>query len=167
MCNGDADRKKLDAALRQLDYGTWLIKDQAVQCVGFAILLAGLPNNPGFRNVGGAVSSTGNPAVNVSELVPQNVKNGSLYSCTSNNGYYVTRVDTIEDVKTGDLPVRCYMEPGHIMGVVAKKTVNGEDWLLIADANAASDGKMRLRQISASTIDDVFGPYPFKKIVLR
>jgi hypothetical protein len=167
LCDGDADRKKLDSALRQLDYGTYLVKDQPVQCMGFAILLAGLPNNPGFRSVGGAVNLTGNPAVNVSELVPQNIKDGSMYSCSSNNGYYITRVDTIDDVKTGDLPVRCFMQPGHIMGVVAKKTVDGEDCLLIADANAASDGKVRIRQINASTIDDVFGPYPFKKIVLR
>jgi hypothetical protein len=166
-CKTIQDENNLAAGLRQLDWATNLVDGQPVQCLGFVELLSCLPNNPGFRSVGGAVNDQGKPASCAAELVPYAVKSGEYTAISTDNGYVACQINSIEEIKPGDEAVRWGNAPGHIMGILANKVINGETWLLIADANAANDGKMRIRQANASMIPDIFGPYPFKTIVLR
>ena len=154
-------RDDFESSLRELDYSSNKWPSQPVQCVGGAILLAGLhdaechlPQISGFD------------IRRAAQLVPDEVKSGKIDSMANGN-VYVKAITTRQEVETGDLFVLPYTYVGHVGCVVGKKVINGETVLLYAAFNQTGDGRMNIFEVDGNNFDAVMGPAPLRKIVMR
>jgi len=152
---------KVDAALRHLNQNTYLVKDEAIQCIGWVILLSALEFSESPKSV------SGQPICQAQELVPKEIRN-QQGTIVSSAGLLFRVVEKLAEVKTGDLFVTYENStPGHIGAVVGKKEVKGKTVLLIADANKKSDGRVRIYEVDETNFDAIFGSYPYKKVVIK
>lgn len=150
-----------ESALNHLDQNTHQVTGQPVQCIGLAILLAGLNDKDcKFKNIGGEQISR------AAQLVPDSIKNGSMKAVSRGN-YSVKTLESITDYQPGDLFLLYNTPVGHIGGVVGKKVVNGETVLLFAAANQTSEGDMKLFEVDGNNFDVVTGPPSYKRVVIR
>ena len=155
------DRDDFESSLRQLDYYTNMWPLQPVQCVGGAILLAGLHDSEcNIPQISGFDISR------ASQLIPDEIKSGKL-DAMANGGVYVKAVTKREDVEPGNLFVLPYTYVGHVGCVVDKKIVNGETILLYAAFNQKGDGRMDIFEVDGNNFDAVMGPAPLRKYVLK
>jgi hypothetical protein len=149
---------KLNAALSHLNYysNTW--HGQKVQCVGLVILLSVM--DPRVFNIGGI------DFTNVTDIVPKEIKNGSWISLHPGN-YEVRRVNSIDEVRVGDVGARYEDRVGHVFVIVGKKTYEGQTVLLAASANQTGDGVISIFEVDNSNFDVVFGMPAYYKVVIR
>ncbi len=149
---------KLDVALSGLNYysNTW--PGQKVQCVGLIVLLSVM--DPRIYNIGGI------DFVNAADLIPKEIKNGSMIWMHPGN-YEVRRVTSIDEVQIGDVGDRYSDGVGHIFAVVGKKTYEGQTVLLVVSANQTGEGVMSIFEVDNSNFDVVFGMPAYYKVVIR
>ncbi len=150
--------KKFEGALRHLDNISNYVPGQKVQCVGLVALVAGMDSR--FFEI------SGQPISVVRELVPMDIKlpfRSDLWV----DGYHLVAVKKIEQVNVGDLPMIYSTNTGHVSAVVGKKVVDGKTVLLLISANDDKDGKINIFEVDSGNFDEVFGEFPYKKIVLR
>lgn len=160
----------LDQALQFLDTYTFAYKltdgkPEAIQCVGWALLLSrlGSENCPKYI---GDISFKG-PAV----LIPDQIKslNNRAILTTNQYGQSIYGGDVnIEDVHVGDLFLLYDSDAGHVGAVVGKKRIGDKTLLLITEGNRGHDGKIITRQISnQSELEAIMGPWPNKIALIR
>jgi hypothetical protein len=160
---------QLDSSLRMVDWDTYVYgneKDgyQAIQCIGFMILLANLGKTGCPKNIGGQ------SIVGVADLVVPEIRNAKTDADFTLSGemiYYAGKKMTMDKVNDGDLFVRYDTGAGHIGAVIGKKVVNSEIILLIADANRKNDGEVRIFEVRQNNFDAIFSRYPYKKVLIR
>lgn len=156
-------RTQIEPALRHLDQNSFLVKagsrskDQAIQCIGWTILLSSLGYESSPKNIGGANITV------ASQLVPNEIKNGT-YNYLSRHGYNFAVVDSLDQLNPGDQYI-LYDGAGHIGAVVDKKQIDGQTILLVADANRQNDGRVHIFEVAEGNFDAVFGPA--RKVVIR
>jgi len=155
------DRDDFESSLRQLDYYSNIWPSQPVQCVGGAILLAGL-HNPECP----LPQISGFDIRRAAQLIPDEVKSGKL-DAMANGGVYVKLVTKREEVEPGNLFVLPHTYIGHVGCVVDKKIVNGETILLYAAFNQTGDGRMTIFEVDGNNFDAIMGPAPLRKFVLK
>lgn len=150
--------KKLEQALAHLNAYSNTFPGQKIQCYALGILIWGMDER--YANIGGL------QVTYAADLVPESIRNGQKISVAT-NGMVVRTVQSLSEVKVGDLGVRYDTATGHVFAVVGKKTVNGETVLLIAAANQVSDGRISLFEVDNGNFDVIFGSGSNKKVVLR
>jgi hypothetical protein len=69
-------------------------------------------------------------------------------------------------MNAGDLFINYNFKPGHVGLFIATKRIKAESSVLCIDANASSDGKVRIFKVDSSNFDVKFGPYPYKKVFI-
>ena len=184
---GISDKESIETSLAMVSYTR--IKGQPLQCVGFAILLAGLKYEElNFQNVGGAFSfgMGTTSAKSATELTPYYLL-GVREPKSGATGYGGIALGSpsmkIEDYKAGDLFVRTDIggsrngvfpngeevtfSTGHIGAIIGKKIVDGEVVLLVADSNRKNDGKIRIFEVTEANFYKIFGDPGVTKIIIR
>lgn len=150
--------KQLNAALSHLNGFSNAWSGQKIQCVGLVVLLSAM--NPNVVNIGGV------DFVNAKDLVPSSIRGGSKLA-VDQGGYLAVPIDTIDEVRVGDVGVRYYTGIGHVFVVVDKKSFGGQTILLVAAANQTGEGRVYIFEVDDSNFDTVFGEPSFYKVVLR
>jgi len=150
--------KQLDSALSHLNGFSNAWSGQKIQCVGLVVLLSAMNSN--VVNIGGI------DFVNAKDLVPQSIRGGSKLA-VDQGGYLAIPIDTIDEVRVGDVGVRYYTGIGHVFVVVGKKSFGGQTVLLVAAANQTGEGRVYIFEVDKSNFDTIFGEPSFYKVVLR
>ncbi len=149
---------KFDGALRHLNNLSNRVPGQKIQCVGFVSLIAGMDER--FYEI------SGQPIEIAKDLIPSEIKSG-LWADISVRGYRTLVIKKIEQVNIGDLFVTYSTRTGHVFAVVSKKMIDGKTVLLVISANYFKDGRIHLFEVDETNFDEVFGAYPYRKIVIR
>lgn len=143
-----------DEALISLDDNTYLRPDRPLECVTATILFSGLnlPISP--RDISGC--KTGSASGLLSDEAREALKVWDLYS-DKKSGLLFARVRGISDVEVGDAFIRYGGSNNHIGTVIGKKWVNGEVYLLKAEANLSGDGRVSVSEVNKYNFADTFG----------
>src|SRR3990167_6027657 len=158
-------QEKIEGSLRHLNYHTYVREEEAVQCIGWVILLADL----GFT--GSPKSIDSNPAATARELIPEELFKDKYKTEIWEGSYHFISPKSLDEIETGDLFVTYSLKSpngaGHVGAIVAKKMINGETVLLLSDANRKHDGKVRIFRVDKSNELAIFGEPPHKWVVIR
>jgi len=145
----------LERGLRFANYNTFRAEGEAIQCVGWVVLLAHLGYEESPKNVGGFPG-------NAADIIPISIRNGSRERL-SENGIYYFHSQSIDDVEAGDLFISYETRVGHVGAVVGKKEYDNETVLLIAEANRRRQGEVNIFEVDKSNYEVILGA---KRIVI-
>ena len=156
---GNANQK-MESAINQLDYVH--IKDQPVQCVGWAILIAGLPYPNMPVSIGGA--DIRGPA----ELIPNSILTypDRQTAPTQIGGLLIAERDMeISEINGSDLFLMrgAPGSLGHVGVILSRKNAGGKDYLLVTESNRHSDGRIQIFTVDEYNFNAKLGMPPEKK----
>ena len=150
----------METALRHLNWNTYTIENQAIQCIGWVILLSAINEPESPKDI------SGQPVSSARQLIPKEIISKHYNSVVSGSLVYKT-VDNISEINVGDQFITYSTNVGHIGAIVGKKTVAGKTILLASDANRKNDGKIRLFEVDETNFDAIFGEAPYKKVFIK
>lgn len=163
-------KEKIDSALGYLDmhtykYFTHKNEYEAVQCVGWVILLASL----GYEN--SPVDIQSHSAVYARDLIPEYVSTQWWLKEMNVGKYTYIAPENLSEINIGDLFVTHSLPfdstAGHVVVIVGKKKSGGETILLVSDSNRKCDGAPRLFKVDRANAHAIFGKPPTRWIVIR
>jgi len=154
------NKDTIEPGLRHLNWNTYLIDREAIQCIGWVVLLAFINEPQSPKNISGQLVS------NAHELVPKEIVQRTK-KLVSSGGLLFRTLEDISEVDIGDLFVRYDTQAGHVGLVVGKKLISGKTVLLVSDANRKRDGIVRLFEVDENNFNAVFGEYPYQKILVK
>lgn len=163
-------RVKLERVLNYLDnhtyrYGVSKYQLEAVQCVGWAILLAYLEYDSS------PVSILSHPAVCARDLIPEELRTQVWRKKMTIGRYKYMAPEKLSEINVGDLFVP-YDLPfkstaGHVGVIIGKKEIGEETTLLVSDSNRKSEGKPRLFKVNRANAHAIFGRPPKRWLIIR
>ena len=156
--------QKMESAINQLNYVH--VKDQPVQCVGWVILIAGLPYPNMPVSIGGA--DIRGPA----ELIPNSILTypDRQTASTQIGGLLIAERDMeISEINGSDLFLMrdAPGSPGHVGVILSRKNIGGKYYLLVSESNRHSDGRIQIFTVDEYNFNAKLGMPPEKKILLR
>lgn len=152
--NPGSKKITFDKALISLDDNTYQVPDRPLECVPAVILFSGLnlPISP--KDVSGCKTSTASGIL--SDEAREALKIFNVYA-DKVSGLLFVRVYGVSDVEVGDCFIRYGGNNNHIGTIIGKKVVNGETYLLKADANLNLDGRISVSEVNKYNFADTFG----------
>jgi len=166
-----SDRKeKIDKALDYLDtytyeYYTYKNEYEAVQCVGWTVLLASL----GYES--SPIDVQPHPAVFARDLIPEQLRTQRWRKEMALGKYRFIVPENLSEINIGDLFVT-YELPfdstaGHVGVIVGKRKSGNETVLLASDSNRKCDGAPRMFRVDRASAHGIFGRPPKRWVVIR
>jgi hypothetical protein len=138
---------------------------EAIQCVGWVILLSGLEHESS------PVSVQDSPAYYARDFIPEQLRTQSWVTEISRGKYKYVAIEDISDFNVGDLFVTHGLPfeggTGHIGAIVGKINEGPETVLLVSDSNRKCDGVPRLFRVDNATAHGIFGRPPIRWVVIR
>jgi len=156
--------QKVESAINQLNYVT--IKDQPVQCIAWATLLAGLPYSNMPISIGSA--DIRGPA----DLIPNSILTfpDRQTAPSPTGGMLIAERDIkISGINGSDLFLMRGAPggPGHVGVILSRKSTGGKDYLLVTESNRHNDGRVQIYTVDENNFNAKLGMPPEKKILLR
>jgi hypothetical protein len=163
-------KEAIDGALSYLDmntyrYFTHKYEYEAVQCVGWVMLLSSL----GYEN--SPINIQSHSAVFARNLIPEQLRTQWWLKEKTVGKYKYIVPENLSGINIGDLFVT-YSLPyestaGHVGAIVGKKKSGDETILLISDSNRKCDGAPRIFRVDKANAHAIFGRPPKRWVVIR
>ena len=162
--------EKINKALDYVDgntYKYWTYKNEyeAVQCVGWVILLASLGHESSPINI------RSHSAVYAKDLIPEHLRTQWWLKEMTVGKYKYIAPEDLSEINIGDLFVTHSLPfdstAGHVGAVVGKKKSGNETILLVSDSNRKCDGAPRIFRVDRANAHAIFGRPPKRWAIIR
>ncbi len=144
-------KNRIDRALQFLDVlSTYRVREQALQCVGWIVLLAHLGYKECPRNIGGIRGDA-------ADMVPPEIKDRTYNIKHSYGLAFHRHPKSVNEFEVGDLFFDYQTNAGHVGAIIGKKTIDDEVVLLAADANRRNKGEVAIFEVDKSNLEATIG----------